>query len=46
MWNMRYSVLPVNPNGWNDETRAYAAFVTDAERITRPAMPSRPAGWA
>jgi hypothetical protein len=25
--------LPANPNGWNDETRAYASFVNDAERI-------------
>ena len=36
MWNTRYFVLPANPNGWNDETRAYAAFVTDAERIYPP----------
>jgi hypothetical protein len=33
MWNTRYFVLPANPNGWNDETRAYAAFVNNAERI-------------
>jgi Bacterial membrane protein YfhO len=36
MWNTRYFVLPANPNGWNDETRAYAAFVTDADRIFPP----------
>jgi hypothetical protein len=36
MWNTRYFVLPAAPNGWNDETRAYAAFVHDAERIDPP----------
>jgi hypothetical protein len=36
MWNTRYFVLPANSNGWNDETRAYAAFVSDAERIYPP----------
>jgi hypothetical protein len=33
MWNTRYFVVPANPNGWNDESRAYAAFTSDAERI-------------
>jgi hypothetical protein len=37
MWNTRYFVLPASPNGWNDETRAYAAFVQSTERIYPPA---------
>jgi hypothetical protein len=37
MWNTRYFILPASPNGWNDETRAYAAFVQSAERIYPPA---------
>jgi hypothetical protein len=36
MWNTRYFVVPADPNGWNLETRAYAAFVSDAERIYPP----------
>jgi hypothetical protein len=53
MWNTRYFVLPASPNGWNDETRAYAAFVNDAERIEPPAHafagpdgPERRRQWA
>jgi Bacterial membrane protein YfhO len=33
MWNTRYIVLPVRPNGWNDETRGYASFLLNTERI-------------
>ncbi len=27
LWNTRYFVLPFFPNGWNDESRATAAFL-------------------
>jgi hypothetical protein len=53
MWNTRYFVVPANPNGWNDETRAYAAFTSDAERIypradafVGPGGPDRRHLWA
>jgi hypothetical protein len=36
MWNTRYFVVPAGPGGWNEESRAYAAFVTNAERIYPP----------
>jgi hypothetical protein len=37
LWNTRYFVLPADPKGWNDETRACAALVTDVEPIYPPA---------
>jgi hypothetical protein len=36
LWNTRYFIVPADPNGWNDESRAYAAFVADADRIFPP----------
>jgi hypothetical protein len=33
MWNTRYFVVPVYPNGWHDEKRAYAAFLDQTEQI-------------
>ncbi len=33
MWNSRYFVLPVHPNGWMDEDRGYAAFLDDTELV-------------
>ena len=36
MWNTRYFVLPVYPNGWMDEDRGYAAFLDETELIYPP----------
>ena len=33
MWNSRYFVLPVYPNGWMDEDRGYAAFLDETELV-------------
>ena len=33
MWNTRYFILPVYPNGWMDEFRGYAAFLDDTELV-------------
>ena len=33
MWNSRYFVLPIWPNGWRDEFRGYAAFLDQTEQI-------------
>jgi hypothetical protein len=33
MWNTRYFVLPVYPNGWTDEFRGYASFLLESEAI-------------
>ncbi|MGD0043540.1 MAG: hypothetical protein ABSE84_24560, partial [Isosphaeraceae bacterium] len=33
MWNTRYFLLPVNPHGWMDEDRGYAAFLDETELI-------------
>lgn len=33
MWNSRYFIVPVNPGGWGEEHRSYAAFLGDVERI-------------
>jgi hypothetical protein len=31
LWNTRYFVLPVDPAGWQDFSRGFAAFLTDKE---------------
>ena len=33
MWNARYFILPMFPNGWRDEFRGFATFLQAAERI-------------
>jgi hypothetical protein len=33
MWNTRYFVLPLFPNGWKDEHRGYAAFLPETEPV-------------
>ncbi len=33
MWTTRYFVLPVYPNGWQDENRGYAAFLHETELV-------------
>ncbi len=33
MWNTRYFILPMYPNGWRDEFRGYASFLLQTERI-------------
>ena len=33
MWTTRYFILPVYPNGWQDEFRGYAAFLDDTELV-------------
>jgi hypothetical protein len=36
MWNTRYFVLPLFPNGWKDEQRGYAAFLPNTEPVYPP----------
>ena len=33
MWNARYFVVPMWPNGWNDSFRGYASMLLDSETI-------------
>jgi hypothetical protein len=33
LWNTRYFILPVFPNGWKDEQRGYASFLADTELV-------------
>ncbi len=33
LWNSRYFVLPVYPNGWMDEDRGYAAFLENTDLV-------------
>ena len=33
MWNTRYFILPMFPNGWRDEFRGYASFLLQTEQI-------------
>jgi hypothetical protein len=33
MWNTRYFILPMHPNGWRDEFRGFATFLQESERI-------------
>jgi hypothetical protein len=33
MWNTRYFILPEFPNGWRDESRGFAAFLYQTERV-------------
>jgi hypothetical protein len=33
MWNTRYFILPMFPNGWRDEQRGYASFIFQSEQI-------------
>jgi hypothetical protein len=33
MWNTRYFVVPMWPNGWNDSFRGYAAFLLETENV-------------
>ena len=33
LWNTRYFILPYFPNGWNDETRATAAFLDQTRAV-------------
>ncbi len=33
MWNTRYFILPMFPNGWRDEYRGFATFLQESERI-------------
>ena len=33
MWNTRYFILPMYPNGWRDEFRGFASFLLDTEQI-------------
>jgi hypothetical protein len=33
MWNVRYFVVPLRPNGWRDFSRGYASMMLDAEEI-------------
>jgi hypothetical protein len=33
MWNVRYFVVPMWPNGWNDAFRGFAAMLLDSNRI-------------
>ncbi len=33
LWNSRYFVLPVHPNGWMDEDRGYAAYLENTELV-------------
>jgi hypothetical protein len=33
LWNTRYFILPVFPNGWRDEMRGYASFLPETEPI-------------
>ena len=36
MWNSRYFILPEHPHGWLDESRGYAAFLHETEKIYPP----------
>jgi hypothetical protein len=36
LWNTRYFVLPVFPNGWSDENRGYASFLPHSQRVYPP----------
>ena len=36
MWNARYFVVPMWPNGWNDSFRGYASMLLDSETIYPP----------
>jgi len=36
MWNARYFVVPVWPNGWNDSFRGYASLILDSETVYPP----------
>src|SRR5262249_51692098 len=36
MWNTRYFVLPLPPNGWKDEHRGYAAFLPNTDLVYPP----------
>jgi len=33
MWNTRYFILPMYPNGWRDEFRGYATFILQTDQI-------------
>jgi hypothetical protein len=45
MWNTRYFVLPMFPNGWGDVHRGYASFLLATEQIyPDPASFGRPGG--
>jgi hypothetical protein len=33
MWNVRYFVVPMWPNGWNDAFRGYASMLLDSETV-------------
>lgn len=36
MWNARYFVVPMWPNGWTDSFRGFASLLLDSERIYPP----------
>ena len=36
LWNTRYFILPMFPNGWQDEFRGFASFLLQTERIYPP----------
>ncbi len=48
MWNARYFILPMYPNGWRDEFRGFATFLQASERVypelenSRGPKPNRP----
>jgi hypothetical protein len=53
LWNTRYFVLPVFPNGWTEEHRGYAAFLPftepvypDVRAFQGPGGPERQKAWA
>jgi hypothetical protein len=33
LWNTRYFIVPIFPNGWRDEFRGYAAFLDQTKQI-------------
>jgi hypothetical protein len=41
MWNTRYFIVPMVPNGWRDEFRGYATFLLQTERIYPEPRPLR-----
>jgi Bacterial membrane protein YfhO len=47
LWNTRYFVLPVDPRGWDDEDRGYAAFLPGTTPVyPRPGAFDGPGGTA